>query len=243
MRRFSSSRLPLLVFILIIILYYWLLTYSPPEYIPQRQPKPQWAQYSWHARKERYPISSSFMMPPSGNPVQIPPIQHSFKSESRQVAKLNRGRREAVKSAFVRGWKGYKEHAWNHDELKPVSGGSQNNFGGWAATLVDSLDTLWIMDLKKEFKEAVRSVGEIDFTRTDAKEINVFETTIRYLGGMLSAYDLSKGKYPLLLEKSLELGEMLYAAFDTPNRMPITRWTWRKYGAFLPLQIFRTDGS
>lgn len=44
------------------------------------------------------------------------------------------------------------------------------------------------------------------------------QTTIRHLGGLLSAYDLS-GE-PALLEKAHELGEMLYMAFDTPNRMP-----------------------
>lgn len=113
------------------------------------------------------------------------------------------------------------------DELTPVSGSYRSHFGGWAATLVDSLDTLWIMELKDEFEEAVDAVYHIDFTTTEEDEINVFETTIRYLGGMLAAYDLSEGKYPLLLQKSLELGDFLYAAFDTPNRMPIMRWVWK----------------
>lgn len=42
----------------------------------------------------------------------------------------------------------------------------------------------------------------------------------------MAAYDLSEGKYPVLLAKAMELGEMLYVAFDTPNRMPVTRWNW-----------------
>jgi mannosyl-oligosaccharide alpha-1,2-mannosidase len=58
-------------------------------------------------------------------------------------------------------------------------------------------------------------------------EINVFETTIRYLGGFLSAYDLSNGQFPSLLTKAIEMGDMLYFAFDTPNRMPITRWNFK----------------
>jgi mannosyl-oligosaccharide alpha-1,2-mannosidase len=41
-------------------------------------------------------------------------------------------------------------------------------------------------------------------------------------GGFLSAYDLSGDKR--LLDKAVEVGEMLYVAFDTPNRMPVTRW-------------------
>ena len=118
------------------------------------------------------------------------------------------------------------------DELAPISGNSRNHFGGWAATLVDSLDTLWIMEKTVDFKQAVANVRNIDFTSTEDEELNTFETTIRYLGGLLAAYDLSDGKYPLLLDKALELGHMLYAAFDTPNRMPITRWKWQKLGVF-----------
>lgn len=86
-----------------------------------------------------------------------------------------------------------------------------------AATLVDSLDTLWIMGLIKEFEEAVGAVRNIDFTTCDLEKINIFETTIRYMGGLLGAYDLSDGKYPILLTKAEELGEMIYVAFDTPN--------------------------
>lgn len=104
----------------------------------------------------------------------------------------------------------------------PISGGSVNTFSGWAATLVDNLDTLWMMDLKDDFYEAVQALSEIDFTWTEDDKVNVFETTIRYLGGFLAAYDLSGEQ--ALLDKAVEVGEMLYAAFDTPNRMPIARW-------------------
>ncbi|KAH7161207.1 glycoside hydrolase [Dactylonectria macrodidyma] len=108
------------------------------------------------------------------------------------------------------------------DELMPVSGGTRNHFGGWAATLVDSLDTLWIMGLEADFAQAVNAIESIDFTKTDMKEINVFETNIRYLGAFLAAFDLSGDTR--LLRKAAEVGEMLYKAFDTPNRMPVTRW-------------------
>jgi mannosyl-oligosaccharide alpha-1,2-mannosidase len=91
---------------------------------------------------------------------------------------------------------------------------------------VDSLDTLWIMGLKGEFEEAVDAVKDIDFSDSPTGDLNVFETTIRYLGGFLAAYDISGGKYPVLLEKATEVGELLYVAFDTPNRMPVLRWNW-----------------
>jgi mannosyl-oligosaccharide alpha-1,2-mannosidase len=78
------------------------------------------------------------------------------------------------------------------------------------------------MGMKGEFEEAVAAAEDINFSHTELGEINVFETTIRYLGGFLSAFDLSGDVR--LLRKAVEVGEMLYKAFDTPNRMPITRW-------------------
>ncbi|KAF2116083.1 glycoside hydrolase [Lophiotrema nucula] len=136
---------------------------------------------------------------------------------------VRKRRQAAVRAAFIRSWNAYKEHAWMQDELKPISGGSKTTFGGWGATLVDSLDALWMMDLRDDFEEAVDAVTQIDF-RPEG-ELNMFETTIRYLGGLLSAYDLTDCKDGRLLEKAIELGDMIYASFDTPNRMPITRWS------------------
>lgn len=46
-----------------------------------------------------------------------------------------------------------------------------------------------------------------------------FETVIRYLGGLLSAYALSKE--PLLLQRADDLGRLLAPAFDTPSRLPM----------------------
>ena len=46
----------------------------------------------------------------------------------------------------------------------------------------------------------------------------MFETTIRYLGGLLSAYALSGES--ILLEKAVELGDALLPAFSTPSGLP-----------------------
>ena len=121
------------------------------------------------------------------------------------------------------------------DELSPISGGGRDTFGGWAASLVDALDTLWIMGLKDEFNSAVSSAVNIDFSTSTDSTINIFETTIRYLGGFLAAYDLSGDKR--LLTKAVEVGEMLLVSFDTPNHMPITRWDWSKAAAGIEKQI------
>lgn len=154
----------------------------------------------------------------------IPKIQHTFGTESADAKALRLARLEQVRNNFTHAWTGYKTYAWMADELKPVKGAATSHFGGWSATLVDTLDTLWIMGFRDEFESAVAAAEKIDFSTTDVQEVNVFETTIRYLGGFLAAYDLSEGKYPSLLLKAIELGDMLYLAFDTPNHVPVTRW-------------------
>lgn len=50
-----------------------------------------------------------------------------------------------------------------------------------------------------------------------------FETTIRYLGGMLSAYDLSGD--PLMLERATELGDWLLPSLGTMYGLAINRYT------------------
>ncbi|CAL3970655.1 hypothetical protein PZA11_007115 [Diplocarpon coronariae] len=182
----------------------------------------------WKKLPERYPVTA-FIPLPTGKPLEIPTVQAPAPVEDAKAKEVRMRRRDAVKESFVHSWTGYKEHAWLRDEVAPLSGRSRDTFGGWAATLVDALDTLWIMGLTEEFATAVRAVQEIDFSSTAARDINVFETTIRYLGGFLAAYDISGGKYSVLLAKAVEVGELLMCCFDTPNRMPISRWDWRRY--------------
>jgi Glycosyl hydrolase family 47. len=91
------------------------------------------------------------------------------------------------------------------------------------------------MDLHEEFDVCLQALHDIDFSTSRFPIVNVFEITIRHLGGLISAYDLTKGKDYILLEKALELAEFLYEAFDTPNRMPQMRWQWIRWvvNAFL----------
>lgn len=181
--------------------------------------------YFWRRRPEHFPVDS--MRPlPTEKPLGLPQVQADFDKELDDDRDERLSRRATVKDAFKRCWETYKKRAWLQDEVAPISGESRNPFGGWGATLVDSLDTLWIMGLKREFEEAVRATANISFETSSLTEVNTFETTIRYLGGFLSAYDLSGDAR--LLQKAREVGDMLYAAFDTPNRMPITRWNIEK---------------
>lgn len=181
----------------------------------------------WKKLPERYPVTSLLALP-TGKPQPIPKIQVSAPTEDAAQKAERLRRRDVVKESFVHSWEGYKKNAWLRDEVAPLSGSYKDTFGGWAATLVDALDTLWIMGLKEDFEQAVKAAMTIDFTTTETKDINVFETTIRYLGGFLAAYDVSGGKYPGLLVKAREVGELLMGCFDTPNRMPISRWDWKK---------------
>lgn len=57
-------------------------------------------------------------------------------------------RQRAVVAAARHAWNGYKEFAWGHDNLKPISMGSHDWFG-LGLTIVDSLDTLYIMDMQE----------------------------------------------------------------------------------------------
>ncbi|KAF3031885.1 hypothetical protein E8E12_002764 [Didymella heteroderae] len=192
---------------------------------------PPSGRFSWRNVTQRHAVELFANLPAIGK-TRLPKVQ--FDSEGGEAPlyhELMRKRRQAaVKTTMERSWKAYKDHAWKQDELLPISGTSKTTFGGWGATLVDSLDTLWIMGLKDEFNEAVRAVTQIDFA-PGAGELNIFETTIRYLGGLLAAYDLTDCKDSRLLEKAMELGDMIYMSFDTPNRMPITRWSAKKAAA------------
>lgn len=179
--------------------------------------------FDWSSLDYKYPPPSPLRQLPIGRPVSLPPVQHHFGPESPAARKVREARRKAVKDVFVKNWKSYRELAWKKDALLPISGGYKDQFSGWAATLVDSLDTLWIMGLRSEFDEAVSAVAGIDFgvvkDGNSNGRVNIFETNIRYLGGLLAAYDLS-GRV-ILLTKAKELGDLLYAGFNTEHRMPV----------------------
>ena len=176
--------------------------------------------YDWRDAPFRHVIDSYTPLP-DGRPQALPRVQFDFPPETKEQRERRETMRVAVRDEFIRTWSSYRARAWAEDELKPITGTGSKTFGGWGATLVDSLDTLWIMGMKDEFYEGVQAVAAIDFGRSDMKTVSVFETTIRYLGGFLSAYDLSQE--PVLLEKAIQLGEMLYRAFDTENHTP-TNW-------------------
>ena len=143
----------------------------------------------------------------------IPPTEDEIKASDT----LGRERRLSVSEGMKRSWAGYKTYAWGSDELKPGSQRGQDNWGGMGVTLVDSLDTLWVMGMKAEFHEAVAWV-KTRLSFDHAGTVSTFETTIRELGGLLSAYDLSGET--VLLEKAEDLGNRLAQSFNTRSGIP-----------------------
>ncbi|XP_034192089.2 alpha-Mannosidase class I b [Osmia lignaria lignaria] len=127
-------------------------------------------------------------------------------------------RQRAVVAAFKHSWNGYKEYAWGHDNVKPISR-KYHEWFGLGLTIVDSLDTLYIMGLNNEFLEA-RTWVDKNLVFTSNRDVNLFEVTIRVLGGLLSAYHLSGDK--IFLNKATSLGERMMPAFLTSSGVPFS---------------------
>ncbi|KAF6831046.1 endoplasmic reticulum mannosyl-oligosaccharide -alpha-mannosidase [Colletotrichum plurivorum] len=237
--RRRPTRLPIYLGIALTLLFFWHtglpIGGSSPRVLSYDGIIYRKSSYDWGSLKLQYPHEKPLRTPPRGTPLELPRVQYDFAAGksggSKKGKKLSHdedadrereqqieSRRVTVANAFRRSWASYSEHAWTWDELTPVSGHGKNTFGGWAASMVDGLDTLYIMGMHDEFKHAVRTVALIDWANTTESAANMFETTIRHLGGLISAYDLS-GE-PVLLAKAIELGDMLYMGFDTPNHMP-----------------------
>ncbi|KAL5823574.1 hypothetical protein ACOSQ4_021474 [Xanthoceras sorbifolium] len=126
-------------------------------------------------------------------------------------------RREKVKEAMIHAWSSYEKYAWGQDELQPQTKNGVNSFGGLGATLIDALDTLYIMGLDEQFQKAREWVANsLDFNKD--YDASVFETTIRVVGGLLSAYDLSNDK--VFLEKARDIADRLLPAWNTPTGIP-----------------------
>lgn len=121
---------------------------------------------------------------------------------------------QAVKGAMLHAWNSYEKHAWGRDELQPMSLVGKDSFAGMGATILDSLSTLWIMGLKEEFARGRAFVNSsLVFPRNE--QISLFETNIRVVGGLLSAYDLSGDE--LFLRRTQELVDLMLVAMEPSN--------------------------
>ncbi|KAF2721257.1 glycoside hydrolase family 47 protein [Polychaeton citri CBS 116435] len=145
-------------------------------------------------------------------------------------------RANAIIEAYAHAWDGYHKYAFPLDELKPLSRLGSNTRYGWGLTVFDGLDTAIIMGLIDVVEEQLDFIDKVNFSapypsdeegREAHTPVSSFETNIRYLGGLLSAYDLLSIKsfsdqYPkvnrdMLLRKAQTLADKLASAFDTPS--------------------------
>ncbi|KAG6578285.1 ER degradation-enhancing alpha-mannosidase-like protein [Phytophthora cinnamomi] len=150
---------------------------------------------------------------------------------------------QQARDMFYHGYRNYMEHAFPWDELKPLScsgrrwdrrerGDLDDVLGGFSLTLVDSLDMLAVLGDRDEFARAVRLVASsVSFDRDVT--VSVFESTIRVIGGLVSAHMLASPEYfgmmgadeynGELLSLAEDLGRRLLPAFDTPTGIPVHR--------------------
>ncbi|XP_059446936.1 alpha-mannosidase I MNS4 [Corylus avellana] len=136
--------------------------------------------------------------------------------------------RDEVHGMFYHAFDSYMKHAFPLDELRPLSCGGEDTLGGYALTLIDSLDTLALLGDRERFAASVEWIGKnlrFDINKT----VSLFETTIRVLGGLLSGHliasDYATGmKIPSydnqLLNLAEDLARRLLPAFDTPTGIP-----------------------
>lgn len=149
------------------------------------------------------------------------------------TGKAQEMRANQVRDAMRYTFRKYRENAWGCDDILPVSGGNSSSRNGWGAFIVDSASTLALMGLWDELSHSVEHILGIDFTEA-IDLVDPFETTIRYLGGLLSIIDMyDAGIVPhdvlhpeardVILDHAVTLAEKLAPAYDTPTGMPWPR--------------------
>lgn len=135
---------------------------------------------------------------------------------------ITRSRRDKIKQMFLHAWRGYSEYAWGYNEVRPVSLQAHTGsvFGRYplGATIVDAMDTLLVMGLTEEFEKGRQWIRDSLNMGQMNVDLSVFETNIRYVGGLLSCYALTGD--PLFREKAVQVVSVLMPAFNTPLGIP-----------------------
>ncbi|XP_028647319.1 ER degradation-enhancing alpha-mannosidase-like protein 3 isoform X1 [Erpetoichthys calabaricus] len=173
--------------------------------------------------------------------------------------------REQVLEMFDHAFGSYMKYAYPADELMPLScrgrirgfepnrGDVDDSLGKFSLTLVDTLDTLVVLNRLDEFEEAVRRVI-LDVRFDNDVVVSVFETNIRVLGGLLGGHAMATmlRDRPAsermawykdeLLYMARDLGHRLLPAFNTTSGLPYPRVNLR-YGVLNPLSRTGTESD
>src|SRR3990172_790304 len=125
---------------------------------------------------------------------------------------------EDVKAEFLHSWNAYKQYAWGHDALKPLTRKPHDwHSVSFLMTPVDAYDTMILMGLSDEARETKQLILErLSFDHNI--EVQAFEIIIRLLGGLLSAYQMDGD--PKFLALAEDLGKRLLTIYDSPTRLP-----------------------
>eukprot|EP00039_Didymoeca_costata_P019723 m.338677 g.338677 ORF g.338677 m.338677 type:complete len:734 (-) comp18502_c0_seq1:111-2312(-) len=184
--------------------------------------------FSAHSRKEEskrdVPIKRD-MEVPSDAILTLEPGTYDSEGNLRVMSDSDLiSKRDFVKNMMKVAWSGYRKNAFGDNELMPKAkrGHSAGIFGSskMGATVVDALDTLYIMGMKEELAEAREWVAtRLDFNV--GASVSVFEVTIRFVGGLLSAYAMTGDD--VYKQKAFDLAERLLPAFNTPTGVPLAQ--------------------
>ncbi|KAH9026209.1 glycoside hydrolase family 47 protein [Lactarius pseudohatsudake] len=144
----------------------------------------------------------------------------------------------SVVEMFTDSYSTYHAYAFGHDEVAPVRKEPVDSRNGWGATIVDAMTTMastlprppipftfqscvLTRALQTQFDEALDFVREIDFSRSNTPDtVSVFESTVRYVGGLLSAYELNGQGDQFLVDKAKQLADKLSVAWVQENKIP-----------------------
>uniref|UniRef100_A0AAR5P443 alpha-1,2-Mannosidase n=1 Tax=Dendroctonus ponderosae TaxID=77166 RepID=A0AAR5P443_DENPD len=131
-------------------------------------------------------------------------------------------RKLKVKEMMKHAWDSYVKYAWGKNELKPVSKKEHTGsiFGSQplGASILDSMDTLYMMGMHDEFKQAKDWISTEFHIDNVVADVSVFETNIRFIGGLLTCYALT-GEV-LFRDKAQQIADKLLPAFNTPTGIP-----------------------
>jgi mannosyl-oligosaccharide alpha-1,2-mannosidase len=147
-----------------------------------------------------------------------------------------------VRAEMAWAWRNYVELAFGQDQIKPVSGGAESfllpNGSSFGLSIVEALDTLYLMHLDSELEEGVRWIEKNLHFDIDG-EVQVFETNIRLVGGFLAGWLATHNK--TLLSLARELADRLLPAFTkSPTGIPY-RFVNLKTGAVRDSQTFPAE--
>ncbi|XP_077288973.1 mannosyl-oligosaccharide alpha-1,2-mannosidase IA-like isoform X2 [Arctopsyche grandis] len=226
MRRFK--KLLLVLFLSVVVLSMSLLLLAINGEIRDQRNRNKEDQIP-HSMAKREPSSEHYIMPIPDSRV-IHPVGKD-RSKTYEIVTYDNVdnldaetlmRRQTVKQMMKHAWDNYKLYAWGKNELKPISkrGHTASIFGSsnLGATILDGLDTLYIMGLDKEFKEGRDWISENLNLDNIVSDLSVFETTIRFVGGMLTCYALTGDT--MFRDKARHVADKLLPAFQTPTGIP-----------------------